>query len=461
MIEELWDFFRLYKADAGYLPSFWLTMILLYLNAGLYLVDLYHLVKRKSKAETVSLMAIPGAFAILFVAVTAFSTHVLNLLRATYRSEILSLLVTTMQRDTNLALLFVVFLYQVLWGIGLWRQRRYEHGSRKRWVLSCIPDYFAWIILVCGIGYHLLFGESILHSFLKNARDGDLLALYGSHGIWLYLWMYGIYILACKEAVLLVGFLSELLLMRIPLRYRSGKNAVTFVGFYYLFCQNAVFRGTFLAETALVLPLCVVILREAASPSGVDSFSMAYMAFFLLTSAVFVVLIVIRPVMRTLACFDTWGQRRQISELFCTEYFLLQPVFRNRSFTVTYHFIIDEQDAAGVYYLPLLTNVSGWIYSENKKEKWRMLTLADGRMLEVSEHEAEAAREMLSYASNRLYARKETGIGGNLSNINSMQGTEEAWNPVGNPATTTYQKLVKVFLGLMILLFMMGYQVLK
>ena len=189
MIEELWDFFRLYKADAGYLPSFWLTMILLYLNAGLYLVDLYHLVKRKSKAETVSLMAIPGAFAILFVAVTAFSTHVPYLLRATYRSEILSLLITTMQRETNLALLLVVFLYPVLGGIGLWRQRRHEHGSRKRWVLSCIPDYFAWIILVCGIGYHLLFGESILHSVLKNSRDGDLLALYGSHGIWLYLWM--------------------------------------------------------------------------------------------------------------------------------------------------------------------------------------------------------------------------------------------------------------------------------
>lgn len=116
MIEELWDFFRLYKADAGYLPSFWLTMILLYLNAGLYLVDLYRLVKRKSKAETVSLMAIPGAFAILFVAVTAFSTHVPYLLRATYRSEILSLLITTMQRETNLAPLLVVFLYPVLGG---------------------------------------------------------------------------------------------------------------------------------------------------------------------------------------------------------------------------------------------------------------------------------------------------------------------------------------------------------
>lgn len=71
MIAELKDFFRLYTADTGYLPNFWFMMILLFLNAGLYLVDLYHLAKRKSKAET----------------------------RATYRSEILSLLVTTMQRE--------------------------------------------------------------------------------------------------------------------------------------------------------------------------------------------------------------------------------------------------------------------------------------------------------------------------------------------------------------------------
>lgn len=71
MIEELKGFFRLYTADTGYLPNFWFMMIFLFLNAGLYLVDLYHLVKRKSKAET----------------------------RATYRSEILSLLVTTMQRE--------------------------------------------------------------------------------------------------------------------------------------------------------------------------------------------------------------------------------------------------------------------------------------------------------------------------------------------------------------------------
>ena len=72
--------------------------------------------------------------------------------------------------ETNLALLLVVFLYPVLWGIGFWRQRKHEHGSCKRWALSCIPDYIAWIILVCGIGYHLIFG--------KNMLDADAISQY-------------------------------------------------------------------------------------------------------------------------------------------------------------------------------------------------------------------------------------------------------------------------------------------
>ena len=459
MIEALLDFFQLYTVDADYLPDFWLTMILLYLNAGLYLNDLYNLVKRKSKAETFSLMAIPGVFAVIFVSMLSIFAHVPNLQSIASQAKRLSLLITAIQPQTNLALLLIVFLYPILWGIGLLRQRRHEHGSRKRWVLSCIPDYIAWIILILGIGYHLFFGENILNSVLENAEVGDLLALYGSRRTWLYIWMYGIYILVCKEVVLLVGLLSELLLMRIPLRYHSGQNADTFVSFYYLFCQNAVFRGTFLIEAALVIPLCGVMLREAASPFSDNASIMLYAAFLLLTGAVFVVLIVIHPIMRTLSCFDAWGQRKQIRELFCTEYFLMQPVFRNRLFTVTYHFIIDEQDAAGVYYLPLLTDISGWTYSKNKNGRWKRITFADGRTLEVSEQEAEAAKEMLSYASNRLCAQKETG--GNRSNINNMPGTEETWNPVINPAKTTYQKLVKVFMCMLIILFMMSYQILK
>ena len=434
MIEAFLDFFQLYTVDADYLPDFWLTMILLYLNAGLYLNDLYNLVKRKSKAETFSLMAIPGVFAVIFVLMLSIFAHVPNLQSIASQAKRLSLLITAIQPQTNLALLLIVFLYPILWGIGLLRQRRHEHGSRKRWVLSCIPDYIAWIILILGIGYHLFFGENILNSVLENAEAGDLLALYGSRRTWLYIWMYGIYILVCKEVVLLVSF-------------------------YYLFCQNAIFRGISLLEAALVIPLCGVMLREAASPFSDYSSIMIYAVFLLLTGAVFLVLIAIGPVMRTLSCFDAWGQRKQIRELFCTEYFLMQPVSSNRSFTVTHHFIIDEQDAAGVYYLPLLTDISGWASPRKKAGKWKMLSFADGRTLELSEHEAEAAKEMLSYASNRLYAQKITGE--NWSNKNNMPGTEETWNPLISPATSMYQKLVKIFLGLMVILFMMSYQILK
>ncbi len=99
---------------------------------------------------------------------------------------------------------------------------------------------------MCGIGYHLIFGKNILHSVLENAKDGDLLALYGSsHGIGLYIWMYGTYILVCKEVVLLVGLLSELLLMRIPLRYRSGKMLLPLSAFIICFARMPFFGVPF------------------------------------------------------------------------------------------------------------------------------------------------------------------------------------------------------------------------
>ena len=93
-------------------------MRFLYLNAGLYLNDLYNLVKRKSKAETFSLMAIPGVFAVLFVSVLSIFAHVPNLQSTASQAKRLSLIITTTQPQTNLALLLIVFLYPILWESG-------------------------------------------------------------------------------------------------------------------------------------------------------------------------------------------------------------------------------------------------------------------------------------------------------------------------------------------------------
>ena len=107
-------------------------MRFLYLNAGLYLNDLYNLVKRKSKSrniqsdgDTRSLCSTLCVGAINFL-------RMCRIFRAQlHRPKRLSLIITTTQPQTNLALLLIVFLYPILWGIGLLRQRRHEHGSRK------------------------------------------------------------------------------------------------------------------------------------------------------------------------------------------------------------------------------------------------------------------------------------------------------------------------------------------
>lgn len=457
MITAFQEFIKLYIDEDIYFQDFILSFVFLYINAGLYLVDLYRLMERKSKAETFSVMMIPGSFVIISQALAACLIHVPNPLRETSQTGFSHLVEVTMLPQTNIVLLSIALLYLILWGIGFLRQRGRERGSRRRWVLSCIPDYITWFLLISGVCFHLFCRENIIQDILRHSSAGNWHLLYTSYGTWLNIWMYAVYILMCKEAVLLVGFLSELLLLRIPLRYHSGQNASAFVPFYFLFCQNAVLRGTFLAESMLVFPLCAVALT---APSD-DMFMMTHMVFFLLVAMVFAILTVIRPIMQTLAYFNAWGERRQIKELFCREYFLLQPLIKNRAFTVTYHFIIDEKDAAGVYYIPLLTKISGWMFLQNKKEKVKHLIFADGRTLELKEHEMDSAKEMLSYASNRLCARGEDRTPGTAYQQFNAPGTEESWNPFQNQANTIYQKVYKFFFILMFLLIILSPQLLK
>lgn len=457
MITAFQEFLKLYIYEDISSQDFILSFVFLYLNAGLYLVDLYRLMERKSKAETFSVMAIPGIFVVMSQALAACLIHVPNPLREASQRDFVHLVEVTMLPQTNIALLSIALLYLILWGIGFLRQRGHERGNRRRWLLSCIPDYITWFLLIFGVCFHLFCRENILQDILRHSGAGNWRLLYTSYGTWLHVWMYAIYILACKEAVLLVGFLSELLLLRIPLRYHSGQNASAFVPFYYLFCQNSVLRGTFLAESMLVFPICATAFTDPID----DMLMMTYNVFFLLVGMVFVILTVIRPIMRTLAYFDAWGERRQIRELFCREYFLSQPLIKNRAFTVTYHFIIDEKDAAGVYYIPLLTKVSGWMCLQNKKEKVKHLIFADGRTLELAEHEMDSAKEMLSYASNRLCALGEDRTPGTAYQLFNTPETKESWNPFRDHAETIYQKVFKFFFILILLLFIMFPQLLR
>ena len=48
----------------------------------------------------------------------------------------------------------------------------------------------------------------------------------------------------------------------------SGRMLIP-LSVYYLFCQNAIFGISLLEAGVLVIPLCGVMLREAASPSAI------------------------------------------------------------------------------------------------------------------------------------------------------------------------------------------------
>ena len=163
------------------------------------------------------------------------------------------------------------------------------------------------------VGHRLspVFRENILNSVLENAKEGRFAVLSGSlRNLALYIWMYGIYILACKEAVLLVGLLSELLLMRIPASLPQWAECCYLCQLFIICFARMPFFVGFPAGSCVGDSALWSDASEAASPFSDYSSTMIYAAILLLTGAVFVVLITIGPVMRTLFCFDAWGQRK-------------------------------------------------------------------------------------------------------------------------------------------------------
>ena len=72
----------------------------------------------------------------------------------------LSLLITANTATNGILRCFLLYFFIRFYGeSGSYDKGGMSMAAAKRWVLSCIPDYIAWIILMLGIGYHLFFGK--------------------------------------------------------------------------------------------------------------------------------------------------------------------------------------------------------------------------------------------------------------------------------------------------------------
>ena len=156
MMEGLISFFSLYLQEEYWFDgSLWLMMMLLYGNTIFYLIDLYELTKRRSKAETAAMLAIPGTVSLMGAALAALFVHVPGLRDL---EEFLTAL-DSLELCTGLFLIAVV--YVLLWAVCFALRRGRQKKDVVRWMLSCVPDAcFVLMISICSL-YRLAAGASL------------------------------------------------------------------------------------------------------------------------------------------------------------------------------------------------------------------------------------------------------------------------------------------------------------
>lgn len=367
-MRELFSFFTLYIDDS--LSSLGVTLIMLYGNAIFYIIDFYSLVKKKSYKETTAIMAIPVTLSVMGSAVLGMLVHIPGL-------EKLEKFASALQdKKLHFALCVLALLYGILWTFSFLIHRIYQKKDSRRFVLSCILDYLCIICILSG-------SISVLIQFDKS------FFLVIKWILWLYL--HAIYLLSCKIILLAAGLVVQIYCTRLTMfRWREGKSTSAFLFRYYAFYQNAIVRSILLFELGILIPLTIALAKE-----GWNLQATGIMGFLYLGGA-FVILVSLSPCMKILHLFKQWGNPSRMREIFCREYFCEDAIFRNKNFTVTRHFLIDEQTPAAVYYWPLLNKVGNWIY--DKKGRSRTLWFSDGTFCKFSEDEVLSSEQVFQYA---------------------------------------------------------------
>ena len=185
-MKELISFFSLYLQEEYWLgSSLWLMLLLLYGNTIFYLIDFYNLVRRKSKAETAAMLAIPGT--------------------------------------VSVSLFLIAVVYVLLWAVCFSLQRRRKKKDVTRWMLSCGPD--ACFVLMISI------------SFIYRAAAGA--SLFWSVPEWvLWLYLYAVYFLCCKVLLFALYLVVQLYSIRLTIfRWREGISPSVFLFCYYVFLK--------------------------------------------------------------------------------------------------------------------------------------------------------------------------------------------------------------------------------
>lgn len=410
--------------------AFWLIMILIYLNCALYLMDLYALVKKKTQGETVMVMLLPGAITVMGAVLFSLFLQIpadAGLERAW--TEAVSCGLWT-------ELLCLAGLFAFLWCLTwrLWRRKRENRLIIVQWIFSYSLDFLMVILLVVVGGAGLIGGVDL------PVLAGRLVSGLG-YNLLLYLFLYGTAALAFKLGLILLAGLTQLCSARFShFPYREGGNPTASFLLYAVLCQNARVRG------ALVFWIPALwFIVWVTSTAGIFEF---FFPILIVLAFMLYLLIALRPIADNMARFAKWGDRKQVLAQFCREYFLEEPLIKNRDFTVTKHFLADERGMIEVYSFDALSNVhSNWV-SDPKKGWVRNLPFLDGGNCIVNKSDMDADK-IFKYAK-QYWEMQQFARQGNTQQRRMQEAAGES----------LYHKLVYFVVAAMLIVFFLMYQTL-
>lgn len=362
MLHKMAEFFKLF-IEEDY-SSLGLVGILLFLFGNIiwYLLDFYKLIKRKSQGENIAIMSFPVLVSVCGAALAMVYVHMPGL------EHLEKFAVALYNQDLRFGLGTLVVIYAAIWLITYLSQQKRKREDVRNWIASCIPDYCFVAIILLG---------TVFPWFVKM----DVV-------LWLYL--YSLYLLACKIILLVIGNITRFYSLKITvIRWRKWKNPHAFLVRYFLLYQNAIARNVLLVLMGMLLFLTIVL--SDAGWTGETANIMIY----LYLGTLLPMALTAFPTKSGLTRLAMWGDRATMERLFCQEYFVEEHLYHDHNFTVTRHFLIEEQSPVIFYYLPNLIKVSGWIINETGR--YKIISFSDGMQCRITPEEAEQSEQMFRY----------------------------------------------------------------